>query len=406
MAKLNNTIVQGNLRVTGEAYASTVFENGTSLANKYYPLSGNPSGFLTGITSAMVTDALGYTPPSTDHTYNFAGTTFNSGNESNCEHNCNNAVDNGHYYYTSNGPATTLGASTSDGALYVQSFSSSWVGQIAQDYRNGRLFVRGKNNGTWQSWLNVLDSGNYNNFALPLTGGTLQASNSDTPLVIKNYSGTHGGYIAFTDANGTTRGYLSVNASQQPVICTNQDHRIALYEEIPGAASTSAAGLMPALASASVSSQTQNTKFLREDGSWAAPSYTSPHTQKYLHQITIAYTQKDIITFSFVNAESNKYTLARASNLIQDLYDAGFTTTTSPCPANGIISNASKTQLVSYVYVTIRTGSVLKFDVVNLIVTDSNNVTTIYTSAFSTSTVDITIVNNSLYYIWDVVTAL
>jgi hypothetical protein len=42
-----------------------------------------------------------------------------------------------------------LGASTNDGALYVQSHSTSWVAQIAQDYRNGNLFVRGKNNGTW-----------------------------------------------------------------------------------------------------------------------------------------------------------------------------------------------------------------------------------------------------------------
>ena len=41
------------------------------------------------------------------------------------------------------------------------------------------------------------------------------------------------------------------------------------------AATTSAAGLMPALNSASVTTQSQSTKFLREDGTWAAPSYTS-----------------------------------------------------------------------------------------------------------------------------------
>ena len=88
-------------------------------------------------------------------TYNFSGTTFYSGNSGTAEHNANNAVKNGHYYYSSNGPATSLGASTSDGALYVQSYSDAWVGQIAQDYRNGNLFVRGKNNGTWQSWKKV-----------------------------------------------------------------------------------------------------------------------------------------------------------------------------------------------------------------------------------------------------------
>ena len=97
----------------------------------------------------------------TDHTYNFSGTTFYSGNSSSAEHNCNNAVKNGHYYYTSNGPTTTLGASTADGALYTQSYSDAWVAQIAQDYRNGNIFVRGKNNGTWQAWKKV-DAGTVN----------------------------------------------------------------------------------------------------------------------------------------------------------------------------------------------------------------------------------------------------
>ena len=100
------------------------------------------------------------TIPLRNTTYNFSGTTFYSGKSDVAEHNCNNAIHNGNYYYTSNGPATSIGASTSDGALYVQSYSDSWVAQIAQDYRNGRLFVRGKNNGTWQSWRQVADSGN------------------------------------------------------------------------------------------------------------------------------------------------------------------------------------------------------------------------------------------------------
>ena len=93
----------------------------------------------------------------------FTGTTFYSGNSSNAEHDANNIVKNGHYYYTSNGPTTSIGATTTDGALYAQSYSDSWVGQIAQDYRNGRLFFRGKNNGTWTDWLTNIDSGNIGN---------------------------------------------------------------------------------------------------------------------------------------------------------------------------------------------------------------------------------------------------
>lgn len=93
--------------------------------------------------------------PWTDTTYNFSGVSFTSGQSGTGEHNANNITSNGVWYYTSNGPATTLGASTTDGALYSQAYSTSWVGQIAQDYRNGRLFVRGKNNNTWQNWLRV-----------------------------------------------------------------------------------------------------------------------------------------------------------------------------------------------------------------------------------------------------------
>ena len=132
----------------------------------------NGAGYITGITKKMVTDALGYTPPTTNTTYNFSGTSFTSGNSDNGEHNANNITSNGHWYYSSNGPATSLGASTADGALYSQAYSTSWVGQIAQDYRNGNLFTRGKNNGTWTDWKAVSYSGHTHSY-LPLSGGTL-----------------------------------------------------------------------------------------------------------------------------------------------------------------------------------------------------------------------------------------
>lgn len=81
--------------------------------------------------------------------------------------NCNDTYISGNYYYSGNGPT---GMSTADGALYVQSHSLPWVGQIAQDYRNGELAVRGKNNGTWSSWIKIIDSSNYNTYAPTKTG--------------------------------------------------------------------------------------------------------------------------------------------------------------------------------------------------------------------------------------------
>ena len=123
------------------------------------------------------------------HTHNYAGSAsaggpansllnFTAGLNGVAEHDANNIATNGVWYYTSNGPATSLGASTNDGALYSQAYSTTWVGQIAQDYRNGRLFVRGKNNGTWQSWQRiplyseVALSGHTHNVSLATDSGT------------------------------------------------------------------------------------------------------------------------------------------------------------------------------------------------------------------------------------------
>jgi hypothetical protein len=72
---------------------------------------------------------------------------------------CNAMTYNCIGYYTSNGP-TGLGEQSTDGILYSQAHNTQWVGQIAQDYRNGRLFVRSKNNGTWQPWKRVALLGN------------------------------------------------------------------------------------------------------------------------------------------------------------------------------------------------------------------------------------------------------
>lgn len=85
---------------------------------------------------------------------------FNCGNQALGEHDCNEITYNMLGYYTSNGPTTSDGASTNDGAIYAQAYNDSWVGQIAQDYRNGSLFIRGKNNGTWTEWDQVLTRGN------------------------------------------------------------------------------------------------------------------------------------------------------------------------------------------------------------------------------------------------------
>ena len=182
--------------------------------NTTYSFSNSAPTLSWGATSTVGTCggvALTVTMPSnpnTNTTYNFSGTTFYSGNSSTAEHNCNSAVKNGTYYYTSNGPATSIGASTTDGALYVQSYSDSWVGQIAQDYRNGNIFVRGKNNGTWQSWKKP-DAGSVNGYTVAKSvpsnavftdTNTTYAFTNKAPTLAWNTTSTVGvaGGVAFT----------------------------------------------------------------------------------------------------------------------------------------------------------------------------------------------------------------
>ena len=87
---------------------------------------------------------------------------------SNSAVNADTLDSNGVTYYTAGVPNFTGNAT--DGALYSQAYSSSWQHQIAGDYRSGQIALRGKNNGTFQSWRTVLDSSNYTSYAPSLTG--------------------------------------------------------------------------------------------------------------------------------------------------------------------------------------------------------------------------------------------
>ena len=114
----------------------------------YHPSYGSAAYALTSDGGVAQISSM-----SVNYANSVARATF--GDKDNGTHDANAMVSNGLWYYSSNGPTTSLGATTSDGALYSQAYNTSWVGQIAQDYRNGRLFVRGRNNGSWTSWLRV-----------------------------------------------------------------------------------------------------------------------------------------------------------------------------------------------------------------------------------------------------------
>jgi hypothetical protein len=57
-------------------------------------------------------------------------------------------TDTGIWYV--NGTSSIL--NIADGVCISNKYNNSWISQIYQDYRTGKIAVRGKNNGTWQPW--------------------------------------------------------------------------------------------------------------------------------------------------------------------------------------------------------------------------------------------------------------
>jgi len=181
----------------------------------------NGAGYITGITSGMVTTALGYTPG----TSSFSGSYNDLSNKPTIPTN-NNQLTNGAGYASATtwtGNATLVSRSTgapdtagdsaglsahymtsgatnkptgTDHSLLTLSYSTSWQTQIAADWRNsGRLYVRGQNNTVWSGWNTVWDSGNDG------SGSGLDADLLD---------GIQASSFLRSDANDTTTGNITI----------------------------------------------------------------------------------------------------------------------------------------------------------------------------------------------------
>ena len=142
-------IKEGNVNV-GDAVKSFSV-SGTTVT--YTTLWGNTGTFTTS-----------------DHTYNFSGASFISGNSGNGTHDANAADSNGIFYFTSNGPTQAQGwkAPDNSGFLINMYYSSTWGIQIAQDfYDNGAIWIRSKTNNVWGTWKKP-DAGTINGLTLSL----------------------------------------------------------------------------------------------------------------------------------------------------------------------------------------------------------------------------------------------
>lgn len=182
------------------------------------------------------------------------------GDSGNGTHDANAMTSNGLYYYTSNGPATSLGASTTDGAMYVQAYNTTWVAQIAQDYRNGGLYVRGKNNGTWQSWFGIpkMSMESYPSL-LPPTGANnwIKVGTSNTSYGLLPSQG---------GSAGSGHNYLGTSTWYWKYAYVDE-----IYGHLNGNCTGSSASCTGNAATATKLSNTPNntTTFLRGDNTWS-----------------------------------------------------------------------------------------------------------------------------------------
>lgn len=145
--------------------------------------------------------------------------------------------------------------------------SSAEVGDVAVRTDINKSFIL-KETGAdtlshWQELLTPTDT------VLSVNGqtGTVSLSASDVSALSSSTK-----YGAGLSVSGTSVQLLDQDGNNLGSPITTQDTTYS-------AATTNSAGLMPALESSSVSTQSQSTKFLREDGTWAAPSYTDASTK-------------------------------------------------------------------------------------------------------------------------------
>jgi hypothetical protein len=213
----------------GGAYAHIFYYGGSADANRMFIINtdgrlwSNYHGWL----DAMSISGNAATATSAD---NIDGRPFVNTN-SNSATNADTINSNGISYYTSG--VTNFSGNATDGALFSQAYSNDWQHQIAGDYRSGQIALRGKNNGTWQSWRRVLDETN-SPYALNMnqyvrttdnpTFGTVTAAlsgNATTATTLqtaRNINGTSfNGSAAITTATWGTARTLTIGSTGKSV---------------------------------------------------------------------------------------------------------------------------------------------------------------------------------------------
>ena len=153
--------------------------------------------------------------------------------------NLNNATTSGFYRIGGtviNGPndASSVGCFSQ---LIVSRSNNDTITQILVPYNDTRMYYRsGYNIGAdqtinptvWQAWKSVANIDDLSNY-LPLSGGTINKTSSDTPLYLRGNAGKT--YLGFQDSNGQTLGYIGVNNNNRPVFYYSGDEELATVND-------------------------------------------------------------------------------------------------------------------------------------------------------------------------------
>lgn len=174
--------------VTGKGYITSSalepYAPKTSIPTNTNQLT-NGAGYITGITSSMVTNALGYTPYNSS---NPAGYITSSGSITGNAATSNRLIEEvvtdlnnatvGRIFTMTSGYGSAAGNKPDTGWVtgltlqYAQ--NGAYRRQLAFCYDS--LYLRFENNTNWGVWRKILDDYNYSDYALPLSGGTVNGN--------------------------------------------------------------------------------------------------------------------------------------------------------------------------------------------------------------------------------------
>lgn len=198
-----------NYRITSGAQgAGTVFleiNSSTNVTNFPNALQQGGNAVLTSATTSAPNLSIGGNAATATNASQLGGNAAanfvqgqGSRGRSTSRHNgtANSLTDPSGFYYGAN----ATGMPTTDWWHWIQSIGNDWSApdgygyQLACSYWGDDLRLRRLESGTWKSWVQLLHSGNYNSYALPLTGGTLTGGLSGT-------SGSFSGDVTWSGYN-------------------------------------------------------------------------------------------------------------------------------------------------------------------------------------------------------------